>query len=95
MSTSYYDLPELLTPDACQALRQTCLDLAAQAASVTLDAGQVMRLTTPALQVLCALDKALEASGARLFISPASEAFVQACADFGCHDQYQRWSSAC
>ncbi len=67
------------------------LKTALGAKDITIDAGQVERMSTPCVQVLLAAGCAADAAGHRFRIANASESFLAALADFGLQSKFSKW----
>lgn len=95
MTDLSFQLPEMLVIDTCTGLHGQLSLLVADTGAgtaVTLDAAGVERMTTPGLQVICALEKSLSAQQGKLRVVNASPAFAEACTVLGFQSTYQRWS---
>ena len=83
-------LPQVLDLVQARQLRDDMISLVALGA-VTLDAGDVERLSTPSLQVLLAAARAAESAGFEFRIVNASEPFQAALCDLGLQTAFKNW----
>ncbi len=93
--TETFPLPAGFTIDVCPSVHAALTALVGvtdAGGMLTLDAAPVERLTTPGIQLLCALDKSLAAKQAALKIVGAGERFIDTCKILGLKDHLQRWS---
>jgi anti-anti-sigma regulatory factor len=63
-------------------------------ADVTVDAGQVVKISTLAVQTLLALEKSLKDQGHALKVEPATRDFKDTLHDLGLDEALSRWSQA-
>jgi anti-anti-sigma regulatory factor len=80
-------LPESMDIASAQELFKTFTGYTKKPADITLDASKVERITTPAIQLILALAKTLEADKHSLSIASPSEQFVAAFEDLGLQDE--------
>ena len=91
--------PGMLTlPAECdlpwaRAFHEGILERAALDRDVEIDARAVERMTTPAVQVIVALSRALEAERRSLTVALPSAAFLSAFSDLGLADMAGTWSA--
>lgn len=77
-----------------QALHKSLQQALKNAPNLTIDAGKVERITSPAFQLLIAAARSLEEGGGRLTLANPTEPFVQAARDLGLDQTIQQWSTA-
>lgn len=75
-----------------RAFHERLLEHAAFDQDVEIGAEAVERMTTPAVQVLVALSRALEAERSRLVVRSPSPAFLGAFSDLGLGEMAGHWS---
>jgi len=86
MTDTAFSLPPALVIDNCDTLQQVLSSLVAnmpESGSLSLAAQDVERLTTPGMQLLCALEKTLSLAGVTLQVTGAGAAFTSACTALG------------
>ncbi|HRE21571.1 MAG TPA: STAS domain-containing protein [Rhabdaerophilum sp.] len=88
----------LLLPADCdmqwaRAFHERVLERAAFDQDIEIGAEAVERMTTPAVQVLVALSRALEAERHRLAVTSPSRAFLDGLADLGLAELAGHWSA--
>ncbi|WP_428645138.1 STAS domain-containing protein [Roseibium sp.] len=88
------ELPVILDLGTVHHLRERLATAIAEQNTVSIDASQVERIGTPAVQVLLAASRALAAEDRPLVIQKASEPFRSAFADLGLSEQYSKWSAS-
>ena len=79
-----FALPPVMTIEMAEALAAELMRLPiAENTSLTLDATRVESITTPGLQLIVSLEKALAVQGGTLTICGARDAFIHACKNAG------------
>lgn len=86
------NLPLVLDLGGAHALRETFVHAGSAAGHVTVDAGQVERIGTPAIQVLLAAARAQTANNRSFTLRQPSEVVVKAFEDIGLIEELNRWS---
>lgn len=75
-----------------RAFHERLLERAVWDQDIEIGAEAVERMTTPAVQVLVALSRALEAEHRHLVVTSASPAFLDAFSDLGLREMAGHWS---
>lgn len=92
MAVSFHVLPAILDLTQAQKLRDTMLH-ALDGGPVTLDAGEVDRMSTPCIQVILAAGRAAEAENIPFKIRNATLVFQKAFADLGLGQELSNWTN--
>lgn len=85
-------LPLVLDLGGAQILRETLLHAGSAAGRMMVDAAQVERIGTPAIQVLLAAARAQAANDRPFTLRQPSEVVVKAFEDLGLIEEMNRWS---
>lgn len=93
METLELALPAQLDIAALQGLKEELLAAAALEGDLAIDASQVERVGTPAVQLLLAAARAFSGSGRRFALRSASGTLSAAFADLGLAAELREWSA--
>ncbi len=88
-----YTLPSSITIETIEALLGELKDVPLTGGGLAVDATQVEIITTPGVQVILALGKALAQAGGTFAILEKSAAFTQAFHTLGLDGQLKEWSN--
>lgn len=89
-----YLLPETLDISTAEDLLGELKKAAEQSTSITIDGSKAERITTPAIQLLLALEKSFEKADTELHVISPSENLQAAFADLGLKSHLDTWSTA-
>lgn len=92
-STGTTELPADCDAQWARGFHERMLELPALDRDIELGGEAVERMTTPAVQVLVALTRALAAERHRLIVRAPSPAVLAAFSDLGLHDITLHWSA--
>ena len=90
--TASIALPEVLDLSTAASLKTALAAALEDRRPITLDAGQVSRLSTPCLQVLIAAERAMKAADVPFTLVNPSDAFVDTFNDLGVFSQLKQWT---
>ncbi len=92
-NTENYILPQVLDLNFASELRSMLLDKLEKGVNTTIDASNVSRVTTPAVQILLAYSKAINSEGRKPTLHNPSEALKTAFRDLGLDAELSQWST--
>ncbi len=87
------ELVKVLDLNAVHDLRELLATTLSETGTIVINAENVERIGTPAVQVILAAGKELSNENRSIVISKSSETFQSAFADLGLEDQLLQWSS--
>jgi len=86
-------LPSALDLTAALTLKETFAEMLLSRTDIIVDGAQVVRIGTPAVQVILAAAQALKSEGRAFVLKQPSNAFRSAFVDLGLTSELERWSS--
>lgn len=89
-----YSLPEIADIRTIDMLAEHCSQLSLLDDTITIDASHIVRLTTPAMQLLVALSAECEAKETQLHITAPSDACIAAFEEGGLSSVLSGWRTA-
>ena len=88
-----FTLPAALDLTSAQALKETFTEALLSRADIIVDGAQVVRIGTPAVQVILATAQALKNEGRAFILKQPSNALHSAFVDLGLTSELESWSS--
>ena len=93
MDLTEINLPEQLDIAALAALKEELVNAASSSGSLRIDGAAVERVSTPAVQLLLAAARAIEADGRTIRLESPSQTLSAAFQDLGLEQEFRKWSA--
>lgn len=91
LNNSCLVLPEVMDISAAEGIKNLFLGSLSGEGDIVIDASKVEKFTSPAIQLLVALEKSLEGVERNIVINNPSETFQNSCKILGITEQYNKW----